>query len=186
MEIYPSPESFATAKLDEVADHIKCLGLQNSRAKRFIALAKGWIQDPPTCGHRHRILHYPNPGNGQEVKNSELLDDSDNRTGAWEIAHLPGVGAYALDSWRIFCRDRLRGLAKGWNGEGSAPTFEPEWKRVVPKDKELRAFIRWLWLREGIIFDIYTGKTKKASQQEISLESTGGVWEIADEGLDDS
>jgi len=27
--------------------------------------------------------------------------------------------------------------------------FEPEWMRVVPKDKELRAFLRWKWLKEG-------------------------------------
>jgi len=35
--------------------------------------------------------------------------EGDAREG-WEIAHLPGMGAYALDSYRIFHRDELRGI----------------------------------------------------------------------------
>lgn len=49
------------------------------------------------------------------------------------------MGAYALDSWRIFCCDEFRG-----NGD------RDEWRRVVPKDKELRAYCRWRWAKEGI------------------------------------
>jgi methyl-CpG-binding domain protein 4 len=62
----------------------------------------------------------------------------------WEIAHIPGIGAYALDSWRIFCRDRLR--LEG----GEEIGVEEEWKRVVPNDKEVRAFCRWKWAKENV------------------------------------
>lgn len=44
-----------------------------------------------------------------------------------------------MDSWRIFCCDEFRG-----NGD------RDEWRRVVPKDKELRAYCRWRWAKEGI------------------------------------
>jgi methyl-CpG-binding domain protein 4 len=39
------------------------------------------------------------------------------------ISHYPGIGRYALDSYRIFC------------------TASEEWKEVMPEDKEL---IRYL------------------------------------------
>ena len=67
----------------------------------------------------------------------------------WEIAHLPGVGPYALDSFRIFHRDEMRGLAEDWLGKGAeGKDFEPEWKRVVPLDKELKAYVNWRWSKE--------------------------------------
>ncbi|KAL6305754.1 hypothetical protein BKA93DRAFT_824855 [Sparassis latifolia] len=45
-------------------------------------------------------------------------------------AHLPGCGPYALDSWRIFCAGN------------------EEWMSVLPKDKELKKFLRWKWAYE--------------------------------------
>ena len=75
------------------------------------------------------------------------LDDA--REG-WEIAHLPGVGAYALESFRIFGRDRLRGVHK-------RPGEEPEWKRLVPRDKELGPYVKWKWAEEGWDYDVETG-----------------------------
>lgn len=63
---------------------------------------------------------------------------------AWEIGHLT-QGPYALDSWRIFCRDKLLGRAEDWKGKGRHPEFQPEWMRVLPRDKELRACLRWMW-----------------------------------------
>lgn len=58
---------------------------------------------------------------------------------------MPGVGAYALDSWRIFCRDEFCGRKEGEE--------EEEWRRVVPKDKELRAYCRRLWAKEGVSWE---------------------------------
>lgn len=43
------------------------------------------------------------------------------------------MGIYALDSWRIFCAG------------------EEEWRDVRPMDKELQAWMRWRWAREGKI-----------------------------------
>lgn len=58
------------------------------------------------------------------------------------MAHLKGVGRYANDAWRIFCKDRM------YEQAGNKPAA-PEWKRVVPKDKELIAYLVWRWKREG-------------------------------------
>jgi hypothetical protein len=41
--------------------------------------------------------------------------------------------------------------------EGCRPSSEPEWKRVLPEDKELRACLRWMWMREGFEWDPATG-----------------------------
>lgn len=80
-----------------------------------------------------------------------MQQQSDKREG-WEVAHLPGIGAYALDSYRIFHRDRLRGVDKD---------AEPEWKRVVATDKELRAWLVWRWRKEGYLYDVATGKATR-------------------------
>ena len=138
---------------------------------------------------------------------------------AWEIGHLPGLGAYAHDSWRMFCRDRLRGLAEGWGGEGAAPPsaaaprmertsgakveegsppqpsagmlqehhhpqhhvnggsapFEPEWKRVLPCDKELRAWMTWMWLKEGWVWNKETGVRTRAGAELMERARGGGI-----------
>lgn len=100
-------------------------------------------------------------------------------TSAWEIGHLT-QGPYAIDSWRIFCRDVLLGRSSDWCGreaqleaepgsEGAAeapgPDFEPEWKRVLPQDKELRACLRWMWMREGWDWDPRTGVRKPLPEE---------------------
>jgi methyl-CpG-binding domain protein 4 len=76
-------------------------------------------------------------GCGTDVKPGEVLGPEDEREG-WEIAHLPGMGAYALDSYRIFYRDTLRGIS-------DTSDFEPEWKRVKADDKDLKAYLEWKW-----------------------------------------
>ena len=45
-----------------------------------------------------------------------------------------------MDSYRIFYRDKLREVAEG---------TEEEWRRVVPLDKDLRAYLVWRWKRDG-------------------------------------
>lgn len=165
MQRYPTATDLVHANISDLAAMIKNLGLQNSRANTLVNLAKTWIEEPPVKGKRYRTLNYPVPGAGRDIRPSEVLDDDDERQGAFEIGHLPGCGSYAMDSWRIFCRDRLRGLALGYNGDGANETFQPEWTRVVPKDKELRAFLRWSWLREGFAWDPLTGEKEVASAQ---------------------
>ena len=147
---YPSPAALAKASLPELTDMIQPIGLHNRRAARLIAMAKKWMEAPPCKERRYRKLGYPQKHSGKDMKADEILSEDDPRE-AYEISHLPGIGAYALDSYRMFHRDHLRGIG---------PDVEPEWKRVVPADKELRAWLVWRWAKEGFQYDIESGKRK--------------------------
>ena len=178
MERYPTPADLAVADLDDVVDIIEHLGLQNQRAMKCINLAKAWLERPPEKGKRFRLLHYPNKDDGKDVKADEVLDEDDKRV-AWEIGQLPGVGTYAIDSWRIFCRDELRGLPTGLPKEISPVAekeeMQKEWTRVLPSDKELRAYLRWRWLRNGWEWNPVTGDRVQADETAIANAGNGGV-----------
>ncbi|PGH02760.1 hypothetical protein GX51_04494 [Blastomyces parvus] len=173
-ERYPTVAALAEAQEEDVVEMIRCLGFQNARARKCIALAKLWIEKPPVKGKRYRKLHYPNKGDGRDIKPGECVEDGDARV-AWEIAHLPGLGAYAIDSWRIFCRDELRGLASDWKGTEASDEFVPEWKSVVPKDKELRGYLAWMWLKEGWAWESETGRRKRASKKLLRAAMKGSI-----------
>lgn len=178
IEKYPGPDELAHANLLDVVAVIRPLGLFNTRANTLIEFAKRWLEDPPQSGRRFRVVHYPFRGAQKDIKPGEILDDTDPRVAALEIAHLPGCGPYALDSWRIFCRDVLRGVALDWNGAGVGDEgFEPEWKRVKPGDKELRTFLRWMWLREGWEWDPDTGTKKLAKTEEVKIAEEHVRWD---------
>lgn len=172
-ERWPSPEDLMDADEVELFEMIKSLGLFK-RLKQYKDTAKAWAETPPQPGQRHRVLHYPNRGDGKDIKPGEILSNDDSRTGAWEIGHI-AKGAYALDSWRIFCRDIFLGKAKGWKGEGAPGEFEPEWKRVNPGDKELRAVIRWMWLKEGYYWDAETGERWIAGEDLMLAAAEGRI-----------
>lgn len=178
MERYPTPADLAAANLDDVLDIIQCLGLQNQRAATCINLAKAWLERPPERGKRYRVLHYPRKDDGKDIKTGEIIDENDERIG-WEIGQLPGVGAYAIDSWRIFCRDELRGLPsalpKDLTPEAKEADIGKEWARVLPLDKELRAYLRWRWLRNGWEWDPVTGERKRADVDAMTKATNGGV-----------
>ena len=174
-ERYPTADAMAAANPTEFVSMVHCLGFQNQRAHKCITLAQMWQTDPPTKGRRYRKLHYPRKLDGRDVGRDECLDDEDPRV-AWEVAHLPGVGAYSLDSWRIFCRDEQRGLATDWKGTGAKiPGFVPEWKSVLPQDKELRAYLSWMWLKEGWVWDRYSGDLTPASSKLLRAAQKGGI-----------
>ncbi|EWZ40718.1 DNA glycosylase [Fusarium oxysporum Fo47] len=166
---YPTPTHLAEACFSDLADLIRPIGLHNSRAARFIAFAKTWLEKPPNKSRRYRKLHYPLQGDGLDIGKDEVLDEDDVRQG-WEVAQLPSLGPYAIDSYRIFHRDMLRGSADDWNGLNAVRGFEPEWKRVVPLDKELRAYLRWMWLKEGWIWNPETGGKIRASEERMERE----------------
>ena len=171
---YPSPESLVAADLEDIVFIIRHLGLQNQRANTYHMYAKIWLEDPPTKGKRYPVPGYPTKSSGRDVKRDEILCNDDARD-AWEIGHMT-KGPYALDSWRIFCRDILRGEATGWNGEGSATEgFQPEWMRVLPEDKELRAYLRWMWLKEGFAWDPFTGEKEVASDMLMRAAMEGRI-----------
>ncbi|KAK6432141.1 hypothetical protein LTR95_011692 [Oleoguttula sp. CCFEE 5521] len=174
-EDYPTPEALAAIDASELFNRIERLGLANNRTKTILGLAKTWVEFPPVKGVRYRKLHYPNQNDGKEHKPADVIEtDSELIEGLIEIAHLPGCGHYALDSWRIFCRDVLRGVATDFNGEGTEDAnFEPEWQRVLPLDKELRACLRWMWMREGFVWDIITGEKRPATDEEMEQARLG-------------
>ncbi|KIX00519.1 uncharacterized protein Z518_10659 [Rhinocladiella mackenziei CBS 650.93] len=176
MSKYPTPADLAHAEVADITSVIYGLGFQNQRARKCVAMAKVWIEKPPEKGKRYKKLNYPLKGDSKDIKDGETLGDDDNRV-AWEISHLPGLGPYSHDSWRMFCRDALRGIAKSWNGEGAKDpeTFEPEWKRVIPLDKELRAYLTWMWLKEGWVWNKETGQRSKASEELMTTAKGGGV-----------
>ena len=152
---YPSPSALANASLHDLTAMLQPIGLHNIRAARCIALGKRWCEQPPDPRKRYVRKGYP------------VQSGADDLGLGWEIAHLPGVGPYALESYRIFHRDELRGLAKDWLGGGALEeSFEPEWKRVVPTDKELKAYLKWRWLKEGFEWDERTGEVKKRAKLE--------------------
>lgn len=197
---FPTPQALLAAdKETEILPIIQHLGLQNQRANTYQQYAKIWLEDPPVKGRRYKVLGYPQEGDGKDVKKGEVLADEESgeeRVG-WEIGHMT-QGPYALDSWRIFCRDKLRGLADGWNSEsaesrsllpnnssspnplpsenrtsGEGKAFQPEWMRVLPLDKELRAYLRWMWLKEGFEWDPFTGEKEVASPELINAAMEG-------------
>lgn len=178
MDRYPTPADLAGANQDDVVEIFQHLGLQNQRAKKCINLAKAWLERPPEKGKRYRVLHYPNKDDGKDVRPDAILDEEDKRV-AWEIGQLPGIGVYAIDSWRIFCRDELRGLPTGLpkelTPEAKEEEMQKEWTRVLAGDKELRAYLRWRWLRNGWEWDPVTGERRKADETEIAKADQGGV-----------
>ncbi|KAF1924323.1 DNA glycosylase [Didymella exigua CBS 183.55] len=156
LALYPTPFHLSQADLDRLTAILQPLGLHNVRAKRLIALAEAWLAAPPCKERRYRRLHYPNRGCGLDVKTDEILGLEDEREG-WEIAHLPGMGPYALDSFRIFYRDRLREITEG----------ESEWKRVVPLDKDLRPYLKWRWAQDGWKWHEFTGTRSRLTSEEM-------------------
>ena len=189
MEKYPTPADLAKADFDEVCAMVQHLGLQTQRAKKLIRFAQEWISDPPQKGRLHRTLHYPSHGDGAQYRPSTIVEeDVEECEGILEVGHFYGSGPYAWDSWRIFCRDVLRGVATDYNGGGATdPDFQPEWKRVLPNDKELRACLRWMWLREGYIWDPLTGEKTEADDEIMQMAAVGMTeWPIPEQKKDAS
>ncbi|TEY40435.1 hypothetical protein BOTCAL_0431g00030 [Botryotinia calthae] len=176
MDQYPTPQSIVDAHKEDIVSVIRHLGLQNQRAATYQAYAKTFCENPPVKNKRYAVHDYPTKGLGRDVKKSEVLPEEsvDPRTG-WEIGHMT-QGPYAIDSWRIFCRDMLLQKAKGWNGEGGREEgFQPEWMRVLPEDKELRAFLRWMWLKEGFEWDPVTGEKEVAGREVMRAALEGRI-----------
>lgn len=174
MERYPTPELLAAASKSDIVSIIHRLGFQNQRADTYLRYASIWTTNPPMKGKRYAARDYPHRGCGRDVSKDEVISDDDPRS-AWELAHLTS-GRYALDSWRIFSRDILRGVASSFNGEkASEANFQPEWMRVQPEDKELRAFLRWMWLKEGFEWDPITGDKEVARPEMMSAAIEGRI-----------
>ncbi|KAI0815706.1 DNA glycosylase [Xylaria sp. FL0064] len=185
MERYPTPSALADAPPADIVERIRHLGLGSVRAATVQRFARLWVAQPPRAGVRYGVRGYcyaeqtqlqrhryysrgidledevkeegEEEFHGSDICSNSIAGDGDDNAMAWEIGHMT-QGSYALDSWRIFCRDVLRGEALDWNGGGREGEFQPEWMRVLPRDKELRACLRWMWMREGWQWDPATGE----------------------------
>ncbi|KAG6331268.1 hypothetical protein ID866_7820 [Astraeus odoratus] len=118
------------APFNELVELLRPLGLYSKRAKWLKEISQLYIDDPP------RYLATLPPG--ELSSNAAPLETQARRRTRslykypyTPISHFPGVGPYALDCFRIFCRSSL----------------EPceEWKQVMPTDKELVRYVQWKW-----------------------------------------
>lgn len=176
MDTFRGPEALAEAAPSEIATMIKHLGLSVVRTAQIQKFARIWLERAPAKNVRYGVKNYPRPGDGSDIRAGEELapEEHNSRTSAWEIGHMT-QGAYAIDSWRIFCRDVLLGRAQDWKGKGREGEFQPEWMRVLPQDKELRAYLRWMWMQEGWAWDPGTGDKEVLSEQLRSAVNEGRV-----------
>ncbi|KIW32049.1 uncharacterized protein PV07_03624 [Cladophialophora immunda] len=146
---FPDPDHLARAKFEETVLFFKSLGLPY-RAGWVIDLAKGWLSQPPKAGVVHQKLYQ-----GKVTVESE-------------VAHLKGIGRYASDAWRIFCKDELYRQA-------GLPVGAPEWSNIYPEDKELRAYVDWKRTVSGM--QILSKKSQQTEDlltdlQKLSLEDS--------------
>ena len=201
-ERFPSAAHIADpVNADDIMDMIRHLGLCLHRLGLLHKYARLFLENPPERGKVYRVKNYdrrdttPSPDTGSPPGKSSSESDNDITTPrraaqeaeAWEIGHMT-QGKYAIDSWRIFCRDVLLGRASGWNGEGREPEFQPEWMRVRPDDKELRACLRWMWMREGWEWDPNTGELnilreelrQAVNERRVAYDDFGNLQIIAE------
>ncbi|KAL7913138.1 hypothetical protein GGI35DRAFT_277990 [Trichoderma velutinum] len=192
-ERFPTPLQLLDPSIkEELLDMIRHLGLSNVRLAYILRYATAFVHQPPKSGVLYRVKNYdkrdirPTPrdlsnGDSEDSEMSHLPSDgSDQDLEAWEIGHMT-QGKYAIDSWRIFCRDELLGRAEDWNGKGREAEFQPEWMRVKPADKELRACLRWMWMREGWEWDPTTGE-RTVLREEMQRAVNEGRVEHDDTG----
>lgn len=184
MSRYPTPKSLAEANKEDIISMIKHLGLATVRAAAIQKYACTWIDNPPRADIRYEVKNYPGPTDRTDTQLGEYepLNSDSSKLSAWEIGHMT-QGRYAIDSWRIFCRDVLLGRAEDWRGKGREGEFQPEWMRVLPEDKELRACLRWLWMQEGWSWDPRTGDReilpedlrKAVDEGRVTYDDAGGL-----------
>ncbi|KAG8817507.1 hypothetical protein FRC18_000472, partial [Serendipita sp. 400] len=115
-ERWPTMEALSTASFQSLKALLQPLGLSTKRAHRLITFAQTWLSDPPTQDH---------------LRPSRVsVTRGESKYPPTAVSHLPGMGRYALDSYRIFCAKTVG---------------DTEWRNVMPLDKELRVYLRWKW-----------------------------------------
>lgn len=182
---FPTPRQLADpANGQQLSDMVRHLGLAVVRVAYIQKYARAFVDNPPRPDVRYRVRNYDKRDVTPPCSTTPDEDGEDAE--AWEIGHMTR-GNYALDSWRIFCREELLGRAQDWNGKGREPEFQPEWMRVRPHDKELRAFLRWMWMREGWEWDPATGERtvlreemrQAVDQGRVEYDDGGGLRIVA-------
>ncbi|PCH37605.1 hypothetical protein WOLCODRAFT_140960 [Wolfiporia cocos MD-104 SS10] len=135
---WPTAKALAQAPPAAILDRIEHLGLGVIRTQRLIKLSQDYLDDPPVPGrlrpsrcYIYICAHDPSTDMddaGAPTRTSRVRQ----RYPPTVVSHLPGCGAYALDSYRIFC--------------GHAD----EWQVVRPTDKELIKYLKWRWAVEKL------------------------------------
>ncbi|KAF4971657.1 hypothetical protein FSARC_1574 [Fusarium sarcochroum] len=188
-ERFPTPSEIVDpTNTDEIIGMIRHLGLSVHRVALMQNYARGFLYNQPSASKSYKVKNYdrrdfdPSARICQHDREDFSCSDEDvdEDLETWEIGHLT-QGKYAIDSWRIFCRDELLGRATDWNGGGREPEFQPEWMRVRPDDKELRAYLRWMWMKEGWEWDPVSGERTVLREEMWRAVNEGGV-EYDDEG----
>ncbi|TKY88303.1 hypothetical protein EX895_002655 [Sporisorium graminicola] len=154
---WPDEHHLAKANVAELTDLLQPIGLHNVRARRLISMAQVMVEIP--------------------YDESNSFKSRDRTAPDTPISIYPGVGRYAIDSWRIFVAGG--GASAGLQGNKPVSPFDtalsqaeaavlrlnpprpeaerPEWKSVMPLDKELRAYLIWRWAKEGKVWDPLRG-----------------------------
>jgi hypothetical protein len=113
-EEYPAPDVLQHADSKHIQEeYFKHLGLHR-RADWLVKMAGQLLRTPPRPGECKR-KSYKNAGYASEV------------------SHLAGVGDYATDAWRLFCKKPF------YASYGT--TIEDEWKTLDPEDKDLKRYV---------------------------------------------
>ncbi|OJA20380.1 hypothetical protein AZE42_06677 [Rhizopogon vesiculosus] len=148
MNRWPTPHDMVNANNTELMNALRPLGLYNKRAAWLKQMSQHYLDDPPTdilrssncrleihAKTRTKITApaYTNPRKRSSPQSCSGPKKPRTTTMPYPptpISHYPGIGRYALDSYRIFC------------------TASEEWKEVMPEDKELIRYLRWKWAYE--------------------------------------
>ena len=144
LQKYPTPERLADAHYREIQPFFKNLGFFR-RADWLIELAKTWLVRPPQAN--------------KKFKKSRGTFES-------EVAHLKGVGAFANNVWRVFCKDNL------YKAAGHSVTT-PEWKKVLPANRGLISYLQDRWGKEGFTWDEKTGDIRERNAELCDKEIAG-------------
>ncbi|KAG2053836.1 DNA glycosylase [Suillus hirtellus] len=145
MDRWPTPRDMIEADHDELVNILRPLGLYNKRAAWMKEISQEYINDPPTdvlrpskcrleIPARFKITapSYVNPRKRKHYGSPQTARKTTIPYPPTPVSHYPGVGRYALDSYRIFCTSHE----------------SEEWKQVMPEDKELIRYLRWKWAYE--------------------------------------
>ena len=148
LQQYPTPETLAKAQYHDIQPFFAHLGVFR-RAHWLIKLANVWLVCPPQTNK----LHTKRGGKS---------------TFTSEVAHLQGVGTFANNAWRIFCKDDLY-IRAGY------PIAIPEWKKVLPTDEGLVAYLHNRWDKEGFTWDESTGVSQKRGAGLLDEETAAST-----------
>jgi hypothetical protein len=154
-EQYPTPDVLKDADPEAIKEkYFRTLGLFR-RAWWLVRLAAQLLDDPPTP-HRLRSKSHDNTGPVSEV------------------AYLVGVGEYASDAWRLFCR---RSFYASHDED-----VEEEWRTLDPKDKDLRRYVRGKRREEQIAL-LTADITVRMASVKLGDSPAGGTRVILGSGV---